>query len=136
MNDEIKEFNEELYVEMLENGELYDYTTNLQEKYDKALTDLVHESHKRIELENKITNLQQELQKKDAYIKYLEQRAPIQSKKIYGDGREELQERIEKAVEYIKNNTCKVPVLDYRYMDISDEEIDNLLNILNGRSDE
>lgn len=31
-DDEIKEFNEELYVEMLENGELYDYITNLQQE--------------------------------------------------------------------------------------------------------
>ena len=30
VNNDIKEFNEELYVEMIENGELYDYITNLQ----------------------------------------------------------------------------------------------------------
>lgn len=35
MNDEIKEFNEEIYVEMLEDGELYDYITNLQEENEK-----------------------------------------------------------------------------------------------------
>lgn len=35
MNDDIKEFNEEKYVEMLENGELYDYITNLQQENEK-----------------------------------------------------------------------------------------------------
>ena len=35
MKDEIKEFNEEKYVEMLEDGALYDYITNLQEKLNK-----------------------------------------------------------------------------------------------------
>lgn len=38
MNDEIKEFNEELYVEMLENGELYDYINNLQQENERLKT--------------------------------------------------------------------------------------------------
>ena len=66
MKDEIKEIldklnngkwekdTEEIAYKILFSNEVYqllDYITNLQEKYDKALTDLVHESHKRIELE-------------------------------------------------------------------------------------
>lgn len=64
MSDEIKEILDRCYPYLFgdEVDKLGNYITNLQEKYDKALTDLVHESHKRIELENKITNLQQENQ--------------------------------------------------------------------------
>lgn len=56
-----------------------------------------------------ITNLQEEIQKKDAYIKYLNERTTIQGKVFYGDAREVLQERIDKAIEYIKDkarNNC------------------------------
>lgn len=40
---EIKEFNEEIYVEMLENCELYDYITNLQSRIEKAVEYLKQE---------------------------------------------------------------------------------------------
>lgn len=67
MKDEIKEILEKLKsnnypfgIATIDINKLEDYINNLQEKYDKALTDLVHESHRRIELENKITNLQKE----------------------------------------------------------------------------
>ena len=41
----------------------------LEEKYDKALTELAHESHKRIELEEENENLQQRIDKAIKYLK-------------------------------------------------------------------
>lgn len=54
--------NEEKYVEMLENGELYDYITNLQQAVKntkETADDMLYELNERIE------NLYQELQRKD-----------------------------------------------------------------------
>ena len=66
MKDEIKEFNEEKYVEMLEDGTLYDYITNLQEENEKQrdyICDLVSDkvkyksrNEKAIEYINKYKN--------------------------------------------------------------------------------
>lgn len=44
MKDEIKEFNEEKYVEMLEDGTLYDYITNLQEENER-LKQIIKTAH-------------------------------------------------------------------------------------------
>ena len=66
MNNEIKEILDKLksgFCSALTYEKLLDYITNLQKKYDKALTDLVKESHTRMELENKITDLQEENEK-------------------------------------------------------------------------
>ena len=63
MNDEIKEFNEELYVEMLENGELDDYITNLQQQLHQASLDIQELTERDIECPSwcdKLTNLHQE----------------------------------------------------------------------------
>ena len=43
---------------------------------------------------------------------------------------------LEKEIEYIKQNTHEAPFEDYKYMNMSDEEIENLLNILERKSDE
>lgn len=53
-----------------------------------------------------IINLQQENEKKDAYIKYLQEYNPkyYKGEKFYGDSREELQQRIDKAIEFIETN--------------------------------
>lgn len=54
---------------------------------------------------NYITNLQKELEKKNAYIKYLEEYNPkyYKGKIFYGDGREDYKQRNEKAIEKINN---------------------------------
>ena len=66
MEDEIKEFNEEKYVEMLEDGTLYDYITNLQEELDGIKDNFKIQLEYDEELENKIINLQEE---NDYYFK-------------------------------------------------------------------
>lgn len=54
-----------------------------------------------------ITNLQQENEKKDAYIKYLHEYNPkyYKGKKFYRDSKEELIQRIDEAIEYIEKDT-------------------------------
>ena len=105
MNNEIKEILDKLnnhidHIQFanLTNYEiraLLDYITNLQEEL---------EEEKRIEQESlkTIQDLQEEIQKRDAYIKYLEERTTIQGKVFYGDAREELQEKINKANEILE----------------------------------
>ena len=109
MNDEIKEFNEELYVEMLENGELYDYITNLQKENERLKTKTKEQSLLLIDYQD----MEQKL--------------------------EDYKSRIEKAVEYIEKHrkVYKLGVNqetdEFDYISTSPQV---LLNILNGRSDE
>ena len=81
-----------------------------------------------------INNLQEKLQRQEAYIKYLEERTPIQSKKYYGDGREELQEKIDKAISYIKERYDYILKCDFLDHDeqVDKRQITYLLNILEG----
>lgn len=112
MNNEIKEFNEELYVEMLENGELYDYITNLQKENERLKTKTKEQSLLLIDYQD----MEQKL--------------------------EDYKSRIEKAVEYIENTPLYETTYDYNIeeeleiQNVSDETASNkLLDILNGKSD-
>ena len=72
MNDEIKEFNEELYVEMLENGELYDYIINLQKENERLKTKTKEQSLLLIDyqdMEQKLENYKSRIEKAVEYIK-------------------------------------------------------------------
>lgn len=109
--------NEEKYVEMLENGELYDYITNLQQENERLKDQNINE-----------------ILKKDLEI----------CAKQYKKSEEKLEDyksRCEKAVEYLKSQE------DNLFMSFSDDFLGHdelitkkigttLLNILNGRSDE
>ena len=76
------------------NNEIKEILDKLKEEID--LKPLWY--NERIKLLDYITNLQEEIQKKEAYIKYLQERTPIKAKAFYVDAREELQERIDKAI--------------------------------------
>ena len=90
-----------------------------------------------------IANLQQENEKKDAYIKYLEEYNPkyYKGEKFYGDGREDYKLRCEKAVEYIEKNLLpshSIEKTDWEfeeviYSDLPVEVIKPLIDILNGK---
>ena len=72
MNNEIKEFNEELYVEMLENGELYDYITNLQKENERLKTKTKEQSLLLIDyqdMEQKLEHYKSRIEKVVGYIK-------------------------------------------------------------------
>ncbi len=123
MNKEIKEI---LYVlkqivigrasrlTCREADKLLDYITNLQEiekdhqringelRQQLSVTEeLAMEYKARNEKqEENIDHLIKENQKQREYIKYLENKTPIESKIFYGDSREELQSRIDKALDF------------------------------------
>lgn len=63
MKEEIKEILDYIDDRIISNekwNKIKDYITNLQESYDKALTDLVHESHTRMELQEENERLNRE----------------------------------------------------------------------------
>lgn len=108
-----------------------DYITNLEQenkKLNSKIYKLKDESY------DTFKRLTQEKEKRDVYIKYLEERTPITSKKIYGDNREELQERIDKAIEYIKERYDYILKSDFLDHDeqVDKRQITYLLNILQG----
>ena len=118
MNDEIKEILA-YFEEYVKITDMHDSEPMLNWKDLKIVLDY-------------ITNLQQELEKRNAYIKYLEEYNPkyYKGEKFYGDGREDYKSRIEKAEKYIN------------YYGTTPEENDDttcrhilksLLNILNGK---
>ena len=119
---EIKEFNEEIYVEMLENGELYDYITNLQQENEDNMKCIKSVKE---QLESVINENQRLLNKwfenNDKMVEL------IGEKEVYNESLKEYKSRCEKAVEYIEN--CP----KYLWENVNTKE---LLNILNGRSDE
>ena len=83
-----------------------------------------------------ITNLKEENEKKDAYIKYLEEYNPkyYKGEKYYGDGREDYKSRNEKAIEFIKEKGCYYSGDFDDILDLYD--LNDLLNILNGGDEE
>ena len=123
----IKGFNEEKYVEMLENGELYDYITNLQQENERLNDVLVHKPDEKIILK---TNDGQEL-------------FFIQSERI--DMQEELNKanmqlmtqledyksRIDKAIKYIQDENNQNDCCGYEVV-----YIDEILNILEGKEND
>jgi hypothetical protein len=114
-DDEIKEFNEEIYVEMLENGELYDYITNLQQENQelKKKNDSLGETNLRINGDLKVAK---------------------QDRIEYSNELTEYKSRCEKAVEYIKELDDETD--DTCLYQMTKETKEYLLNLLNGRSDE
>jgi len=127
----------ELSVCNCELPKILDCITNLQEKYDKALTDLVHEGHKRIELENKITNLQEENERLKEIVENITTLTVCDDRKqIKNTAQYKLdiaQERIDKAIEYIKNN-YGILLLTNPPREAFSKDI--LLNILQGESND
>ena len=139
MNNEIKEilndvFDFEYYIQdynykykrisLDDLKQIKDYMINLQEKYDKALNDLVHESHKRIELENKITNLQEE----NRQTKLLKDRYQLE--------KENYKLRNDKAIKIFNNETLNKYYYGMSYeFEINDFKED-MLNILKGEDKE
>jgi len=132
MNDEIKEilsFSCNADYKRLSCDEikvLRDYITNLQQE------------NERLKKQNELLKDQNinEILKKDLEI------CAKQYKKS-DEKLEKYKSRIEKAVEFIENNSLYDEILDYDYEEnpyisyTTDEYVkDNLLNILNGRSDE
>ena len=99
----MKEINEELYVEMLEDGELYDYITNLQQENERLKEKSINEVLK-IDFDMCVKDLKKA------------------NKKI--EKLEDYKSRVEKAVEYIEN--CP----KYLWENVNTKE---LLNILNGK---
>lgn len=92
-------------------------------------------SNKNLEQENK--QLIEENQKQKFYIKYLEEKTNIQPKIIFGDNREQLQNRINKAREYIEHERFKRKIL----LGLSESKyikniLSNILEILEGDNDE
>lgn len=129
MNDEIKEILDDLrtYKDRYEYYLFNNLSFSVRDYKAKILLDY-------------ITNLQQENEKKNAYIKYLEEYNPkyYKGEKFYGV---DYKSRCEKAVEYLKSNE------DNLFMSFSDDMLDHdelidkkigttLLDILIGRSDE
>ena len=82
-------YTDKQYIEQLEAR-----IREFEEKYDKALTDLAHESHKRIELEEENKRLNFCMQ--DTYDSA-------------NDTCGELQQKIDKAIEYIGNGNIGIP---------------------------
>ena len=86
---------------------------------------------------NYITNLQKELEKKDVYIKYLEEYNPkyYKGKIFYGDGREDYKSRNEKAVEYnykLQEKTSHQALFDEPLASEIYSIAENNINILEG----
>lgn len=127
MNDELKEileFKENADYKRLSVDEiviLQDYITNLQQdntmyaqlkdEYEEEIKDLqqeLKEANESVEWwTNRFKAVEKENEKKDAYIKYLQEYNPkyYKGEKFYGDSREELQTRIDEAIQYIKCHT-------------------------------
>lgn len=121
------------------------YSTKLKElvvikdkKLDELQEDLEYSNHCNEELRKKITNLNYKITTLEEYIKELENRTPITGKKFYGDGREELQDRIDKAIEYIENqNPSDIGICGNEkkyYYTLGEDNVDRLLEILKGDS--
>lgn len=143
MNDEIKEKKTKRIIEKIEGlatyvtipRELAIYNVNIDSQEAKLLIDY-------------ITNLQQENERlKELCDKYEEEHSTafnlwkmkMEEMPTYEE-KEDYKSRIEKAVEYIENNSLYDEILDYDYEEnpyisyTTDEYVkDNLLNILNGK---
>lgn len=100
----------------------------LEDENDKLQEDLNYSNYCNEELRKKITNLNYKITTLEEYIKDLENRTPIASKKFYGDGREELQDRIDKAIEYIEER-YNGEVLTHTF---DKDNVGELLEILKG----
>ena len=126
MEDEIKEFNEEKYVEMLEDGTLYDCITNLQEelKEYKMLFDAFSErpyAHKYLEEKkkelgnNKIIGLDSEMIYKD-YYDLKEENERLHKELDYANNDNIYYiAKIDKAIEYIKENIADIEFMEENY---------------------
>lgn len=114
----MKEINEELYVEMLEDGELYDYIINLQQENERL---------KKLEYKFIDTCGENESFTLEEYLDI--------GNKLYDSEREkeDYKSRVEKAVEYIEKCQLGVDSMDRPVMLANEEEGKNLLNILNGK---
>ncbi len=147
MKDEIKEIlefdfqsqGERIEINEYERDILKDYITNLQEKYDKALTDLVHESHTRIKLERKITNSQKRKITKEDVDKYFEENMCVSFDKFLENWNEQkewadyFQERNKKAIKYIDDEIKKIRSHQYA---TGIRRINKIKNILQGENKE
>ncbi len=128
---------------------LLDYITNLQKKYDKALSDLVKVSHKIMELSKNYDRIYNEncklIEKHNITdISLLDENFDLQQEieKLENDKRgmlvqlykanvekDNYKSRCEKAIEYIK--TKEVDFVDVHYQQ-QDDYFNGLLNILQG----
>lgn len=121
-----------------ERKKMANYITNLQQKVEQ------YENPEDLTLfymwldekaKEKMKELQQEIQRKDAYIKYLQEYNPkyYKGEKFYGD-----ESRIDKAIEYIeKEYQDNIIITDYADNPITPQELyGELLDILEGDSNE
>ena len=87
-----------------------------------------------------ITNLQEENEKLKAYINYEKQQTKVKGRRIYGDNREELQQRIDKSIEYIMTNLISEWDIEnggnVSGSDLSVDAITPILDILLGSDEE
>lgn len=132
MNNDIKEKldNLRIYAGREENGficDIEDYITNLQtieQQYSAILSE-------NAELENKITNLQEEYKKEHYLVDKLTRQLNDEYKntEYQCKQKEYYKSRNEKAIEYIKmiQSCCRANTLNEGYINI-----DKLLNILEG----
>lgn len=97
-----------------EMGILWNYITNLQEKYNGIKSNFDIQLEYDEELENKITNLQEKYERMK------------ENAKILSNGYNDLEKRNEKAIEYM-NNTFNITSIKEFY-----EHLDNIENILQG----
>lgn len=113
--------NEEIYVEMLENGELYDYITNLQQELEIMVKDDERSQETIIKLS-----------KENERLKKLDENYPIEEELAEAYRREEdYKSRIEKADWWLKE------MLKQAKSDETKAIINGTLELLlNGRSDE
>lgn len=139
---------EVIYVQKTDLKLLLDYITNLQQKYDMALEDSIKESHRRMELETEkeqlnslVNSCQDEIRKLKEKIKHYEETT------TFGDYVKEVnllvdyKSRCKKATEYVEEHIkyeCDdafngKQFFSHHLYDFSKED---LLNILNGKSDE
>lgn len=144
MEDKIKEFNEEKYVEMLEDGTLYDYITNLQEQLHQASLDIQELIEKDIGCPSwcdKLTNSQEEnkrLEKrnKEIYNGFIATQEELSD---YATRNEKAQDLILNELSHLKANDEETwnkefydenNKLDYRKLCI--ELLNQVINLLDG----